>query len=292
MGANFSASVSKFNQDVSSQVANTATCNASCSDSIVNTDVKFKSWSIGCPVSLTNKCTSKAGCSISSQVKQTADALNSFTNKQKASYLPGYNVSFNATEYSQAINSVVSNTCTSNADSTALIKGTQIEMDGACIFSPVSLLNVSDVSAQCSITAVTDMLAKASNDVTNDQSGSDLLPGLGDVLKYLVIAVVVVAVIGVVMGAFAFVFKKKDTTGANGSNGQQMQRIGGGGRGFLPTSLPQAVGKYVPRGNALPILPSDGGQLIEQGGGGGYYLTEGGEDPSGGGADGDYYGVD
>lgn len=290
MGNSWSANVSKFNQDVSSQVSDSADCNAACSNSFVDTNIEYGGINIGCSTNLISKCSATADCKITSQVKQTADALNSFTNKQKASYLPGFNMSFNDTEYSQVINSVISNTCTSNADSTQLIKGTHIKFDSACVFAPVNLTLVGDVKSQCSITAVTDMLVKASNDASNDQSGSDLIPGLGDVLKYLVVAVVIIAVIGAVMGAFAFIFKKKDTSKVNG---QQMQRIGGGSRGFLPTSLPQPVGKYVPRGNALPILPSDGGQLIEEGGGGGYYLTEGGSDTGdGGGGGGEYYGVD
>ena len=89
-------------------------------------------------------------------------------------------------------------------------------------------------------------MAKADNKVTNDQTGSSLIPGLD-----LGAALMVIGVLVLVGFIFYTIF------GAKGDDKK-------GGGGIQPTTLPPQRGKFQPSGNMLSIRPDNMSRMFQR----------------------------
>lgn len=232
MGANISTNVSKFNQDIKNNVSQTCTSTSSCKNIMQGINVKFKGMNFACPVRFENVCIGDSTCNLTAQTTLTAEALNKYTNKQKASWLPGFNISTNVTDYTQNISNNITQSCNSNTDVENVLQNMNYEFDSSCFFAPVTLANMGNAKAQCSVSAITDILIKADNDTTNDQTGSSLIPGLN--LGAALIGLGVLVLIGFIIYAIFGGLGKNDDKKSSG---------------IQPTSLPDKLGKFKPRGN-------------------------------------------
>lgn len=234
MGANISSNVSDFNQNLGQHLTSKCHAKAHCQDTIAHTKIVFKGGRYFCNIGLANKCNVDSECEQNLGVQQFADAINKFSNKQQASWLPGMNISVNSTMYSQNMNETISAACQSTASSNNIVKDTEIVMDGVCVGSSFDIVNTGEAKSQCKITVMMDLLAKMSNDVKNEQAGSCLLPcfcGGGSMSGWIVMIVVILIVLGV--GGYFMARGRKVSTST-------------------PQAYPALQGKYPPRGNALP----------------------------------------
>lgn len=234
MGANISSNVSDFNQNLNQDVTSNCNATASCNNTIAKTKLIYKGGRYFCNIGIAQSCIAGATCQQTLGVEQFASALNKFSNKQQASWLPGMNVSINSTNYSQNMNESINQSCKSTATANNIVKDTTVVMDGICVGSSFDVVNTGVATSQCKITIMMDMIAKLSNDVKNEQAGSCLLPcfcGGGGISGWIVMIIVIMLVLGV--GGYFMTRGKKVSS-------------------KRPQAYPALQGKYPPRGNALP----------------------------------------
>lgn len=194
MGANVSSAVNKVQNEIISELEQSAGANASVICGVSVGDIILRRAN-GCSVENVNRCTTNAGAALDAVSSASAKAWAESSQAQKTSFpLPGINASSSIQDVQASVRNIVKQKCEANAlTANQIATGNLILED--CTNSSIKNINAGSAQANCAIRTVMESVNDTYAKSAQEQKTGDLFGDFGEMFQkggiYLVLFYVI-----------------------------------------------------------------------------------------------------
>jgi len=217
MGANYSITITKINQEIYSRLSNDCNIGQECKNVVKGTKIHVKDCNCKyCGVA--QKISLKAACKAENMVTAIIGTVNSLKEEQKTSLFPGVNFSLTETEINQQIRNIIENRCQTQQDAENVLENDEIIIDACGKDNPelcdyCGSLQMCDLTAQCYYTNFLNMVQDANNTIEKKQTQTNIIAAL-----------IAVGVVMALAGGGYYLYKKQQEKKKGGTKLPSVKR--------------------------------------------------------------------